>query len=207
MTKAPIGRPRVGERRSVVVSCDRCGTSFRRKLSQLRKSISATCSRDCANIMRKGGQERRFWSHVDRSPGPDACWPWLAARNRSGYGRFATGYKMVFAHRMALRLVGVEVPDDSVVMHSCDHPWCVNPGHLRVGSWSDNVRDMVAKGRNPDRKGARHPLAKLSDNDVRLIRQLAEERSDAALSSEFGVSQAQIYRIRTAKNWGHIDGR
>jgi len=28
----------------------------------------------------------RFWSKVDQSAGPNACWPWTAYRNPGGYG-------------------------------------------------------------------------------------------------------------------------
>lgn len=28
----------------------------------------------------------RFWPKVDKSGGPDACWPWLGGINGDGYG-------------------------------------------------------------------------------------------------------------------------
>jgi len=30
----------------------------------------------------------RFWAKVDRSAGPNACWPWLGKKDRDGYGEF-----------------------------------------------------------------------------------------------------------------------
>lgn len=204
--KTPIGRPRKGEPRSRSVTCDACGTPFTRKMSQADRSVGNACSRACSGKVRKGGPERRFWSFVDRSGGPNACWPWTAGRNRSGYGRFTQSGKFVFAHRAALRFSGVDAPDGAVVMHACDNPPCVNPTHLRVGSWGENIRDMIAKGRNQDRKGARHPLARLTEADVLCIRALAGVRTQAAVAAEYGVCRAQIHRIQARKNWGHVHG-
>lgn len=87
-----------------------------------------------------------------------------------------------------------------------DNPPCVNPTHLRVGSWGENIRDMIAKGRNQDRKGARHPLARLTEADVLCIRALAGVRTQAAVAAEYGVCRAQMHRIQARKNWGHVHG-
>jgi predicted DNA-binding transcriptional regulator AlpA len=41
------------------------------------------------------------------------------------------------------------IPDGFVVMHWCDNPPCINPGHLTTGTTADNIADMYAKGRDP----------------------------------------------------------
>lgn len=91
-------------------------------------------------------------------------------------------------------------------MHVCDNPPCVNPRHLRVGSWGENIRDMVDKGRNPDRKGSRHPLAKLDEVEVLRIRALAGKMTQDEVAAEFRISRSQVYRIQARRNWGHIHG-
>lgn len=86
---------------------------------------------------------------VKVSPEPNTgCWLWLGAPStRNGYGRFwnLTGSAEV-AHRAAWRLLVAPLGDQRV-LHRCDNPACVNPGHLFLGTQLDNIRDRDAKGR------------------------------------------------------------
>lgn len=56
------------------------------------------------------------------------CWIWIGRLNDAGYGMFGEHR----AHRLSLRLVGVEIPDGMMVDHTCRVRHCVNPAHLRV---------------------------------------------------------------------------
>lgn len=94
------------------------------------------------------GDERlppRFWDKV--SPEPNSgCWLWTGSVAPGGYGQFWLGKlhrctRLVFAH-----LLEVD-PGEMHVLHRCDNPPCCNPDHLRLGSHSDNMLDMHAKGR------------------------------------------------------------
>lgn len=81
------------------------------------------------------------------------------------------------------------------------------PGNLRWGTRKENVADSIAHGTfSPlTRSGSRHPLAKLSVEDVRCIR--AEPYFPGVrrmLSAAFAVSPGQIRDIRNGKNWGKI---
>ena len=90
----------------------------------------------------------RFWSKVDRT---GECWLWLAARGRTGYGRFRQPKGHEYAHRVAYRLTFGPIPEGMVVRHICDNPPCCNPEHLLLGTQSDNNKDSVARGRWGDR--------------------------------------------------------
>lgn len=71
----------------------------------------------------------RFWSKVDRSPGPDACWPWLAGRDGRGYGRYAFGGNPNnYAHRASFFIEHGYFPEHT--HHICQNKSCVNPLHL-----------------------------------------------------------------------------
>jgi hypothetical protein len=91
----------------------------------------------------------RFWEKVDRR-GPNDCWPWTAASDRSGRGtiRLTEPRRYVEkAPRVAIFLTSGKWPD-GYACHSCDNPACCNPAHLWIGSPADNARDMCAKGRH-----------------------------------------------------------
>ncbi len=92
-------------------------------------------------------QITRFWSRVDKSGGPDACWPWTAAQSGNGYGAFQTSTRQEASHRVAWTLKHGAIPDGLFICHHCDNPLCCNESHLFLGSNRDNLRDAARKGR------------------------------------------------------------
>ena len=81
------------------------------------------------------------------------CWLWTAHIAPTGYGmisfrRGPHGSIPETAHRVSYRLFRGEILDGMHVCHTCDNRACVNPAHLWVGSRTDNMRDMVKKGRH-----------------------------------------------------------
>jgi hypothetical protein len=84
--------------------------------------------------------EERFWAKVDKSAGPDGCWPWLAARQPGRYGQFSLTHRcQIGAHRFAYELSAGPIPDGLVIDHLCRNPICVNPAHLEAVTGRQNL--------------------------------------------------------------------
>ena len=144
-----------------------------------------------------------FWAKVDvRSD--DECWLWQHRKDRDGYGIFRHDGKMRKAHRLCYEWQVETIQPGNVILHTCDVPGCVNPLHLRQGTQADNVRDMFQKGRNTVLQGEKHGMAKLTEQQVREIRQLYPSISGNKLAKKYNVSNVMIYDIIHRKNWRHI---
>jgi hypothetical protein len=90
-------------------------------------------------------QRTDWWSKVDRSGGPDACWPWTQSVGSHGYGQTWDGVTVRLAHRVAWVLTYGPIPAGMTVDHDQDpcslgKP-CCNPRHLRLLSNIENATD------------------------------------------------------------------
>jgi hypothetical protein len=151
-----------------------------------------------------------FWSNVDRSGGPGACWEWSAGRHGDGYGLITYEGRTQGAHRVAVLVSGREIPHRMLVMHTCDNPPCCNPAHLLVGTYSDNVQDMLRKGRSRYSpvcgKANRGGIRKLTEDEVRRIKSASREGATRAeLARRFGVDESNIRLIAQGKTWAHVE--
>lgn len=100
------------------------------------------------------------------------------------------------AHRGSWIAFCGEIPDGNVVCHRCDNKLCVNPGHLFVGTQSENLRDMVQKGRHRPFKARdeAHPSCTISNAVVLAIR--ADPRTYREIAAAYGVSETSAHRIK-----------
>jgi hypothetical protein len=91
--------------------------------------------------------EDLLWPRVDRQRAPTDCWPWTGYTNTRGYGVIRINRRTVLAHRIAYQVERGPIPDGLFVCHHCDNPPCCNPAHLFLGTQTENMRDMISKGR------------------------------------------------------------
>lgn len=171
--------------------------------------------------------EERFWSKVNlqgptppHQPSLGQCWIWMRAKNDHGYGMFSVGKKMERAHRSSWILNHGPIPEGFDVLHKCDNRPCVRPGHLFLGTDSENHKDMVSKGRHSHgikhraamaktahlkhpALGEKNGLSKLTSLEVDAIRSYydAGGHTHRSLASIFGVSHATIGSIIRKEWW------
>jgi hypothetical protein len=148
--------------------------------------------------------EQRLDHYIDKSGGPDACWPWTASTN-TGYGQMTWKRKPDRAHRLMWVLHHGPIPPDKPhILHRCDNPPCCNPAHLWAGTNADNIADMVAKkrARGGGQRGEDSGNAKLTLIQVRAIRAATGMQRDTA--KRFGVSLSTVNSILRGRNWRHL---
>lgn len=142
-------------------------------------------------------------------PEPNSgCFLWLGSVSQGGYGLLQHGGrkgKHFQAHRAAWEMKNGEIPDGLWVLHKCDTPSCVNPDHLFLGTYLDNVRDMVRKGRNSAGIGIANGGAKLTEEQVlSVMPRIRDGETLASIARYFGVGLTAIYNISAGKRWRHL---
>ena len=145
--------------------------------------------------MKRPPVEERFRARIDKT---STCWLWTGTINARGYGEMRWNGPLRLAHRISYELHNGPIEPGLLVCHSCDVRSCVNPAHMFVGTYRDNARDMVAKGRDyrPHLHGERNGGAKLTNDQAAIIRRLRPRgRAALAMAAELGVNVATIHRV------------
>jgi len=128
----------------------------------------------------------RFWSKVEISEHPDACWPWTGGTTK-GRGQFAANGTTYQAHRLAYILERGPLPAHWIVSQTCNNLLCVRPTHLVASPPQASTKGV---------RGEDHPLASLTERQVAAIRVIRaagipyQVIADAVLLSESTIRRA-----------------
>lgn len=144
---------------------------------------------------------------------PSGCWEWTGSVSPNGYGQFWDDGKIIPAHWY---LKGVRLQKGIQACHHCDNRRCVRPSHIFLGTPSENMRDMVRKGRancnlaamrarHRPPKGEGHGCAILTALEVSAIKAVPYRFGIyAKLARHFNVSISAISLIRRRKKWVEV---
>ena len=124
-----------------------------------------------------------------------------------GYPLIMHKKKCLPAHRKIYEEMFGEIPKGQLVRHKCDNRLCINPEHLELGTFKDNMNDKVKRGRQA--KGEQNARSKLKEYQVieikRILKQGSSLKHNAKLLSEkYGVAVATINDIYYGNTWKHI---
>lgn len=94
-------------------------------------------------------------------------------------------------------------PEGLETCHNDGDPTNNHVSNLRYDTPANNRADKYRHG--TDRMGVKHPLAKLTEDNVRDIRsRRASGERAVALAEEFDMHVMSIYAITQRKSWAHV---
>jgi hypothetical protein len=209
--------------------CLNCSVTFYLYPSEIRKGEGKYCSKRCYGAHKTTPLAERLWSQVLKTEG-NACWLWQGRVNNMGYGLITLGHHTTrLVHRIAYELTYGPIMPGVHCLHRCDTPQCCRPDHLWLGSQTDNMRDMVDKGRagptrHPERmasgerngaythpekvlRGEQSGMSKLTEAQVREIRQMhaSKQLTRKQMGALFGVGKSTIDKVLARQVWKHVD--
>lgn len=148
------------------------------------------------------GEPDRFLREIVLKFTGEDClnWPYGGIHN---YGIIKRDGRSQPVHRIVCETVHGKPPSRKhQAAHNCGNSKCCNPNHLRWATPAENQADRVIHGTHV--RGDRHPLAKLTERDVRTIHSLRGKKTQRELAKRFGVSLKQISDIQRGKSWSWL---
>lgn len=112
--------------------------------------------------------------------------------------------KKVYAHHLVLEaFVGLKPSDLAQACHGDGNRVNNHYSNLRWDTAKANQADRLRHG--TDSRGEKNPIAKLTEEQVRQIRELiCVGQSQRQIAKQFSISQGAVSNINTNTNWSHV---
>lgn len=133
-----------------------------------------------------------FWAST--RPGPGGCIEWTGAIDKKGYGRIRRDGVDYLAHRVALAISGVPLPDGAPGDHECRNPRCVNVKHIEVTT----TRVNTARGIGPTAQAIRLRDEGTCTNGHRLAEVGFHKQRNGLTCAQCGRDRVRRYKARRA---------
>jgi hypothetical protein len=172
----------------------------------LEKSVSIFWGSDAIMPTGKKNTIEKFWSLVPvDDPDKSICTIWRGNFDSDGYADFPNSLEM--SRRVARAIWEMKygpIPKGMYICHTCDNPSCIRLSHLFLDTPKSNMKDMAIKGRGYTREKGHCKRHKLTEADILMIREFAENFPNKIIADAFKVSTSHIRDILRGKYWGHI---
>lgn len=121
-------------------------------------------------------------------------------------GSTALGYRCTFVHVLvAEAFLGAKPTPDHEIAHRDGAPANNQLENLRWATPKENAEDRERHGRTAHPKGSAHGMAKLTEVDVRQLREMKLAGANVdELASRFGVKRWTIFDALSGRTWGHL---
>lgn len=136
----------------------------------------------------------------------NGCYVRTAGRGKGGYGQISVNGETRRVTRVAMWLFA-EMPlmGELPVLHRCDNPPCWNPDHIYVGTYSENTRDALKRGRLQPRQGSKSSQAIINEEIVFGVKmRLRSGERQVHIARSEGISKQIISDIAIGKTWAHV---
>jgi hypothetical protein len=132
----------------------------------------------------------------------DECLIWPFGKTKAGYGMLRINGVNVTAHSAVCRLANGDPAHGQEVRHLCGVRACVAPRHLVWGTRKENMNDKAGHGTAP--RGDSNGHAKLTEADVRWIREFGATLPRKEVAERFGVSPQLIGKVVLGRVWNWL---
>lgn len=116
------------------------------------------------------------------------------------------GRRQIKLHQAILLAFVGPPPPGCVGCHEDDNPDHNYLSNLRWDTYKANSEDKTRNGGHPDRRGMKHPMAKLTELDIAAIKaRRASGEILRTIGADFGVSEGMVSLISNNKTWKHLN--
>lgn len=128
------------------------------------------------------------------------CIEWPFGLGVDGRGIIEFLGEKIYVYRLAMEFhLGSKIESGMEVCHRCDNPKCFNTRHLFMGTHQENFDDAKRKNRMPS--GERHAMSKVTDEDVKFIRELRSKgMTQLSIAEKFGISRPLVSMLVNNKH-------